>query len=174
MEHLTLESAEPGDTSTAPRRIALISCSASKLDHPAPARSLYTSTLFRKSVAYAERHCDSWMILSGKHGLLHPDTIIEPYDERLTAEPKRLDGRTGPSPWGHNVARALQETFDIGKPRTVTFVVLAGGIYERNIRAITPQGQAEFPLTGMQIGQRLQWLTQQATLPSNAVHSDVA
>jgi hypothetical protein len=30
---------------------------------------------------YAEATQDNWRILSGKHGLIHPETVIEPYDE---------------------------------------------------------------------------------------------
>ncbi|WP_395858435.1 DUF6884 domain-containing protein [Arthrobacter sp. KBS0702] len=39
--------------------------------------------MFKKASAYAELTCDRWYILSAKHGLLHPDEIIQPYDMRL-------------------------------------------------------------------------------------------
>src|SRR5690242_11928301 len=55
------QAAERGHDSSRPaprRRIALISCSSEKLDHAAPARDLYTSALFRKSVQWAEDVAD--------------------------------------------------------------------------------------------------------------------
>jgi hypothetical protein len=51
---------------------------------------MYTSTLFRKMMAYAERLIPkSTFILSAKYGLLHPDTVIEPYEQTL----KRMKAR---------------------------------------------------------------------------------
>ncbi|WP_373427871.1 DUF6884 domain-containing protein [Arthrobacter globiformis] len=36
------------------------------------------SQLFKKAAAYADRTCDRWYILSAKHHLVHPDTVIDP------------------------------------------------------------------------------------------------
>jgi hypothetical protein len=42
------------------------------------------SNLFKKALTYIKnQNYDAWFILSAKHGLLHPETIIEPYDETL-------------------------------------------------------------------------------------------
>jgi hypothetical protein len=70
--------------------VGLVGCAARKLQGPAPARELYVSQLFRKASAYAEATCDRWYILSAKHGLVHPDTVLEPYDVRLGAGPRTL------------------------------------------------------------------------------------
>ena len=48
----------------APTDFVLISCSKSKLKERAPARELYTGTLFQKAVAWAERHDYEWFVIS--------------------------------------------------------------------------------------------------------------
>jgi hypothetical protein len=54
------------------KEVFLLSCSATKLEKAAPARELYASPLFKKSLDYAERHCsdDNIAILSAKHYLV--------------------------------------------------------------------------------------------------------
>jgi len=60
----------------------LIQCTSSKRDEPAQARNLYDeSTLFRAMREYATAKDDDWCILSAKHGLVHPYTELEPYNE---------------------------------------------------------------------------------------------
>ena len=58
-------------------------CVKRKLDRAAPARDIYASPLWRHRREYAERYGVPWFILSAKHGLLSPDTHIEPYDLAL-------------------------------------------------------------------------------------------
>ena len=58
--------------------VGLVACASQKLQRPAPARELYVSQLFKKASAYAGLTCDRWYILSAKHGLVHPDTVLEP------------------------------------------------------------------------------------------------
>ena len=65
----------------------LVACCGPKLDHAAPARDLYTSDLFTKSRAYAERNGCGWAILSAKHGIVLPDEVIAPYDVTLKTMP---------------------------------------------------------------------------------------
>lgn len=63
--------------------VTLIQCTDSKRDHPAPARDLYDeSGYFRDMRDWAEAHDRPWYILSAKHGLVHPDHRLTPYDER--------------------------------------------------------------------------------------------
>lgn len=52
---------------------------------PAPAGELYVSTLFRGRRRFVERSCDSWLILSARHGVLEPSQVVAPYDETLTS-----------------------------------------------------------------------------------------
>ncbi|WP_372518204.1 DUF6884 domain-containing protein [Polyangium jinanense] len=49
-------------------RVALVGCSARKLDHAAPARKFYTSALFRATVAYAEATCNAVRVVSALYG----------------------------------------------------------------------------------------------------------
>jgi hypothetical protein len=64
-------------------RIGLVGCVKTKLPHPAPARDLYASDLFRGRRAYVENTCERWFILSAKHGLVEPDEVLQPYDQTL-------------------------------------------------------------------------------------------
>ena len=60
----------------------LIQCTKSKRDEPATASNLYDeSTYYCKMREYADATGHPWFILSAKHGLLDPQTYIEPYDE---------------------------------------------------------------------------------------------
>jgi len=67
-----------------------VACSATTLDHPAPAAELYQGQLFRKSKAFVERWCHAWSILSAEHWVVAPDDALEPYDKRM---PGDQDGR---------------------------------------------------------------------------------
>jgi hypothetical protein len=56
------------------KKIVLVSCVKSKLSHPAKARDLYISTLFKSNLEYACRqNPDGIYILSAKYGLLELD-----------------------------------------------------------------------------------------------------
>jgi len=80
----------PSDTSnvggsqseTGIARVVIAQCTGSKRDEPAPARDLYDeSAYFRRQREYAVARGDVWFIQSAKHGLLAPETEIEPYDK---------------------------------------------------------------------------------------------
>jgi hypothetical protein len=62
--------------------IGLVACSRLKSDRPLPARELSVSPVFRATSAYAERRygSDRWLILSARHGLVHPDQMLAPYE----------------------------------------------------------------------------------------------
>jgi uncharacterized HhH-GPD family protein len=63
--------------------LVLVGCVSSKLDHPAPAKDLYISDLWRKRRHYAEQSRLPWAILSAEYGLVEPDEVIAPYDRYL-------------------------------------------------------------------------------------------
>lgn len=63
-------------------RLGLICCSKDKLTYPAPAKDMYITRVFKLRRKIVEETCDDWRIISAK-GLLHPDTVIEPYDDWL-------------------------------------------------------------------------------------------
>ena len=71
--------------------ILILGCSVLKTSEPGPARIVYAGRIVRLGVDYAKLMGYECLILSGKYGLITPDTIIEPYDMRLT---KPYDG-----PW---------------------------------------------------------------------------
>lgn len=135
--------------------IGLVGCAAAKLSHPAPARDLYTSQLFRKAATYAEANSDRWYILSAEHGLVSPDRVLEPYDTKLGA-------KNGPPiwDWAQRVADQLDaELFLIGTP-LAELLVLAGEQYRTFLRCSPIRGMpARVPMEGMGIGQQLGYLT---------------
>jgi cytoplasmic iron level regulating protein YaaA (DUF328/UPF0246 family) len=65
------------------QQLVLISCSKSKLAKKAPARDLYTGTLFRKAVSWSEEQGFTWYVVSALYGLVHPNHSLEPYDFTL-------------------------------------------------------------------------------------------
>jgi hypothetical protein len=100
-------------------------CSAEKANEPVRAADLYTSTRFRADRAYAESNFDRWYILSGKHGLLSNDAIVEPYDFDLSQQP--LEYR---QQWAQRVAAAISiELFD----RDSTIELRANCHYQREL-----------------------------------------
>jgi hypothetical protein len=77
--------------------IALISCVSKKIKtkpgEKIPAGKLYTSDLFRKSLAYAkklqaDKKIDKIFILSAKHYVLPLEKDIETYNETLKNKPR--------------------------------------------------------------------------------------
>lgn len=137
--------------------IGLVGCAAAKLSRTAPARDLYTSQLFRKAAAYAEANSDHWYVLSAKHGLVHPDTELEPYD-------MRLGHKGGPAiwDWAAMVRDQLEaELWRLGVP-LAELLVLAGEQYRTFLRL--GNWPARVPMAGLGIGQQLGYLTQELTL----------
>lgn len=64
-------------------RIGLVGCVKEKRAVAAEAQNLYISALFRGRRRYVESTCDSWFVLSALHGLVRPQTILDPYDVTL-------------------------------------------------------------------------------------------
>ena len=65
------------------RKIALVSCVSKKQTSLMPAKDLNCSDWFIKVSKYVQIIADQWFILSAKHGLVHPDEMIAPYDKTL-------------------------------------------------------------------------------------------
>jgi len=141
------------DMPSEPRTIALVSCVSSKEPHAAPARDLYTSPLFRKARAYAERNANAWYILSAKYGLVDPDSVIEPYDVTLN----RM-GVAQRRAWAAKVRLELEQVVRTGD----TVVMLAGAHYREGLMGpLRARGvRVEVPMQGLGIGKQLQWLSQ--------------
>jgi len=65
------------------RRLALVMCSGEKAGAPCQAANMFRSERFLRDKQYVESNGIEWRILSGRHGVLDPETLIEPYDESL-------------------------------------------------------------------------------------------
>ncbi len=130
--------------------IVLLSCVKSKRDYRCRAGDMYTSTLFKKGMAYAQSvKPKSIFILSAKYGLLSPDDIIDPYEKTL--KNMQADER---QQWAQDVIMELRKRCDLNKDQ---FVFLAGTPYRENlVRHLT---HYEVPMEGLSFGQQLQWLS---------------
>lgn len=132
-------------------RIGLVACVKSKRGVASPASQLYISPLFQKSKRWAERHCDRWFVLSAKYGLVHPDEVIEPYEQTLDGTTQAVR-RT----WAQQV---FQSMASLGLPRPgTTFVWLAGQAYEGELGKLLAAYRQEHPLKGLKLGPRMSWL----------------
>lgn len=131
-----------------PKLIVLLACVATKLPHAAPAKKLYDSPLFKKSLAYAESlNPDDIVILSAKHYVLPLDKVIAPYNKTLLGMP-----REQVQEWAVQVLKILADKYDLENDR---FVILAGEKYRKDL---VPQiSHWNAPLKGLRIGQQLSW-----------------
>ena len=94
-----------------------------------------------------------WFILSAKHGLVVPDTTIQPYDETLKNLPR--DGRRA---WAQRVISQMQSML----PQADTVIILAGMRYREflmdYLQSTFPR--VEVPMENLRIGEQLRWLSQ--------------
>lgn len=134
--------------------LVLVSCSKTKLPQAAPARDLYCSSLFRASRAYAEAFGDRWAILSAKHGVVLPETVLEPYDVRGSVQLANGVWKTQ-AEYDRWLVEAIHGWACRGSfPWRLT--VLAGKDYTRCLSRLACD--LSLPLEGMQVGERLRWL----------------
>lgn len=135
------------------KKIALVACVKAKRDEPSHASRLYDSTWFRKARAYAETKADTWRILSAKHGVLHPDKVIDPYDMSLHDFPasKRRE-------WADGVVKSLDGL--LGSDDEV--IILAGRRYREYLTGpLRERGyEVSVPMEGLGIGEQLQFLSE--------------
>jgi hypothetical protein len=134
--------------------IVLVACVKTKLAVPSPARELYCSDWFRKAASYARRLSDQWYILSAKHGLVHPDEVLAPYElylPNLSAQERRR--------WARGVLDRLRPMVHKGDE----VVILAGERYrEHLVDALRAMGcSVRVPMAGLTQGRQLQWLGEQ-------------
>lgn len=64
--------------------VGIVGCGSAKIDEPAPAKNLYSSTYFALKREYVETFCDRWLILSAEHGLIRPTRETAPYETTVT------------------------------------------------------------------------------------------
>ena len=132
----------------------LVSCVRRKSPAAAAAKDLYTSDWFHKAREYVERTGQPWSILSAEHGLLHPDTILEPYDKTLRTMP--IDQRRA---WAQRVLVDIERR--LGDAESV--VLLTSRRYREFLEpALRERGfDVHVPMKGLRIGEQLAWLKRQ-------------
>lgn len=114
----------------------------------APGKDLYVSPLFRALRAYAETSADEWYILSAEHGLMHPETVIAPYERTLIK--MRSAAR---HEWADRVSIALAPIVQAGDE----VIMLAGERYREGVLPwLSARGvRVTIPLQGLMMGQQL-------------------
>ncbi len=133
-------------------KLYLVSCVSEKRSAPCAARDLYVSSLFRKARVFVEAQHAPWFILSAEHGLVHPDTVIAPYDRTLKGMPA-ADRRA----WARKVLGSLE--IQLASVDEVVF--LAGQRYREFLEGeLRSRVRVEVPMAGLTIGRQLQWLLQ--------------
>lgn len=156
--HHVPDSADDQDVDT-----VLIGCVKSKRAEASPAKDLYTSALFRKAWAYAEATGVAWFILSALHGLVHPDTILAPYDRYLAGQ-----SRSYREAWGERVTTQLATALGSLEDRVIE--IHAGSPYVGALRPPLDRAGARLrnPLHGLTLGQRLSWYRNTTFTPAAA------
>ena len=134
--------------------LCLVSCVSVKRRVPSRAGDLYASPWFRKARACVEAMGCPWYILSAKHGLLDPNSTIDPYNQTLKTMP--VNRRRA---WASGVIKHLA-------PRLVgvnSVAFLAGRAYREFLeRELRGRGLTIYvPMEGMGIGRQLSWLADQ-------------
>lgn len=130
--------------------VHLVACVAQKAAQACRAEDLYRSDWFLKARAYVQAQNAPWYILSAKHGLLAPETMIEPYDMTLAHMP--IGQRRA---WGARVAVQLDQLIE----RSAPVVMLAGRLYRDPLEPWAGD-RVSIPMMGMGIGQQKAWLAQ--------------
>lgn len=126
-------------------RIALIGCGSAKLSTPAKAKDLYCGPIFKITRQCAERISNLWFIMSAKYGILSPNTIIMPYDYRLSQMSAEARFK-----WAEGINNALARII----PRNAYVVGLAAASYLEHIRL--PHGIVlHKPLAGLRLPHRI-------------------
>lgn len=130
---------ETCDFFSPPEVLHLVSCVSKKRSYASRAEDLYISPLFQAARNHVQR--EPWGILSARYGFLTPSQIVEPYDDTLTRW-----SRKERCVWAGRVLATI--------PPARRYVLWAGAIYAEHL---APALNAELPLRGLGIGQRLAW-----------------
>jgi hypothetical protein len=135
------------------RRLVLVGCVKSKVHHVAQAKDLYDSPLWRRRRGYAESTGMPWAILSAEHGMIDPETLIEPYDRYLGSEPVSYRRQ-----WSARTAEQVLSRLHDLELSSVEFH--AGAAYIENGLGdrLSAQGvEWTWPMRGLSIGRQLGW-----------------
>ncbi|MDR2756788.1 MAG: hypothetical protein LBC20_13885 [Planctomycetaceae bacterium] len=130
-------------------RIILISCCKQKLEGKHKARDLYISSLFKRSLKYAESiDHDKIFIFSAKYGLVEMEQEIKSYDLTLNNQKKSFREN-----WANEVFEKLKKITDIEKNE---YLFLTGKKYSEYL--IPKLKHTKDPMKGLSQGKRLAWL----------------
>lgn len=140
------------------KQIHLVACSGKKLAQPAPARELYQGDLFKKAAAAAAASFEPWFILSAKHGLVHPNTVLSPYDTGL-----RTFTKPARTTWAIRVRDQL--LMEVTPPR-LRVIMWAGALYCQPLAELLRSDgfTVDLPLAGEGIGKQKQIMTDVAAV----------
>lgn len=131
------------------KKIVLISCSSKKFSYLSKAKDLYTSSLFKYSLRYAQfLKPNNIFILSAKYGLLNINKIIKSYNVTLNKMSSEKLKK-----WSKSVLEKLEKHFNLSKD---AFIFLAGNNYRKYL--IPSIKHWEVPMEGLRIGEQLRWL----------------
>ncbi|MGH3302352.1 MAG: DUF6884 domain-containing protein [Streptosporangiaceae bacterium] len=160
---------ELGQKSLTTGEVVLVGCVKTKGHEASRARDLYLSPLFERRRRYAESSGQPWYILSAEHGLLDPDSIIEPYDVYLADQSS--DYRQA---WGEWVAAKLTRVR--GPIDGLVIEIHAGMAYVDAIEEPLRRRGAVLltPLAGLRRGEQLAWYDgrgEETPLPEQVVPS---
>jgi hypothetical protein len=133
--------------------VGLVGCASQKLKRPGAGPRTLRLPAVQEGLRLRRAHLRRWYLLSAKHGLVHPDTVLEPYDMRLGT-----NHRTSPPihQWDARVKEQLDA--ELAGLANVTLVALAGEQYR--IAVHNSRWPVEIPMKGLGIGQQLGWLTE--------------
>lgn len=133
--------------------IVFIGCTKKKKSYSCEAKEMYSSShLFKKEYEYAKSlNPDSIYILSAKYGLLHPDSIIEPYEQTLKSA-KDYEIKK----WSIMVAKQIKKE-KVSTNQKAVF--LCGKNYYKYIKNLFSSYEA--PLQHLGIGEQMKWLKEQ-------------
>lgn len=128
----------------------VVGCGKRKLAVKAPARELYTGSLFRMARRYAEASGQTWGVLSAEYGLVWPKEELVPYEKPLALRGRDLEA------WALRAAARCAGSLSKGEE----VVLLMGHPYALPFgAALGLIGHAsQEPLLGLGLGQRLKWL----------------
>lgn len=137
---------------TASNNCYLVSCVGQKAGVPTRAAALYTSAWFQKARRFVEERGSQWFILSAEYGLVHPDTVIAPYEKtlnRMGVEARRA--------WANRVIGQMEAQL----PQCEEIVVFAGARYREFLMEYLRRRarRVEVPLEGLRIGEQLAWFS---------------
>ena len=145
--------------------LALVSCTKKKAAVPSRASELYApSTFFRMAFALARHVAQSTFILSAKHGLVHPDQVVAPYEQTLATA-----GRDERRRWASATYRDLCARPEYREAKTIIW--LAGDSYRGELMPLVARDgkRSIIPMDGLAQGEQLAWLSQNTRITLDEV-----